>query len=441
MTKERLVYYFAGALFCAFVILLTGRAVTACLLAGDAAANIISEVSQPLLQNTNLLPAGSGTAAANLSDTVTPKGNPAELYLFLGNSVKPEDFVTDVSDKSNVAFSYIISPDLNRPNWQDVVVKLTNEAGNSSFVRSKCYVFKLQDALVEAGSLASGLGPEEFIVNYIDCPGLSISIDSADEKLPEGEYPVTLSSGRFEGEAALIVADTTAPAIEGALNKSAVAGGTVSYRKDITVSDAGDPNPRLAIDSSGVKLRQPGEYEVIYTATDASGNEATATGLVTVWEADMAEVDAMADEILADIIGDNMTLREKAYAIFTYVAEKVKYQSGNSPRELAQAAYVCFTRGVGDCFVYNAGSQVLLGKVGIPYHIVERYNGKTQHFWLIIDTGDGWYHFDASANVAVEQDERFMFTDAQAKEFTERIGNGRRYYEYDESTLPDVVDE
>jgi hypothetical protein len=390
------------------------------------------------------MPADTATPlrqGTNLPAAVRPKAKPAELFLFSGNEAKPEHFVTDIAAGSIVTYAFTKQPDFDKAGWQEVEILLTDSDGYSSTVKSRFYMFQLQEALAEAGSLKADLEPEAFIVNYIDCPGLSFSIINAEEKLETGEYDVAFYWGLFNGKTKLITADTIPPVITGALNKTAVAGGTIAYRKDIAISDTGDHSPKLAIDSSGVKLNQPGEYDVIYKATDASGNEGTAKGRVTVWEAGMSEVDALADEILAEIIEDDMTLREKAYAIFTYVAEKVKYRSGNSPRELAQAAYVCFTRGVGDCFVYNAGSQVLLGKVGIPYHIVERHNGKTEHFWLIIDTGEGWYHFDASSNVAVEQDQRFMFTDAQAKEFTARIGNGRRYYEYDESTVPDVVDE
>ncbi len=166
----------------------------------------------------------------------------------------------------------------------------------------------------------------------------------------------------------------------------------------------------------------------------------TTEAAITVISAEMAEVNAIADEILADIINEGMTQREKARAVFTYVAGKVKYQSGNSPRGLAEAAYICYTRGVGDCYVYCAGSQVLLERAGIPFHEVTRYQGKTEHFWLVVNTGDGWYHFDASANAIIGREERFMFTDTQAKEYTARIGNGRRYYEYDAATVPDVTD-
>jgi hypothetical protein len=386
--------------------------------------------------------AGAVTQAQALSvsyargDTVPPSGTGVSLYVFAGNTVTPEDFVTDITE--NIKYEFVTAPDTRLRGSYDVRVKLTDESGNIGYVDASCYVFGVQEALIEAGETLPGLNA--FIANYIEVPGLSLSVGGANSNYT-GEYKVVITCGRFRSETKLIIADTIPPVITGALNKTAIVGGTVAYRKDVTITDGNDPKPVLSIDSSGVKLSEPGEYNVIYTARDASGNETDATGIVTVWEAGMSEVNAMADEILLEIVNDEMTLKEKAYAIFTYVADKVKYQSGNSPRELAQAAYVCFTRGVGDCFVYNAGSQVLLTKVGIPYHVVERYNGKTEHFWLIINTGDGWYHFDASANVAVGQDERFMFTDAQAKDFTERVGNGRRYYEYDESTVPDVVDE
>ena len=47
------------------------------------------------------------------------------------------------------------------------------------------------------------------------------------------------------------------------------------------VSDETDPNPSLVI-SGVVNAQEPGEYVVIYTATDASGNSATATRTVRI---------------------------------------------------------------------------------------------------------------------------------------------------------------
>jgi hypothetical protein len=429
MFKQRFAVYITGAFVSALLILTVNRAVM---------PNPVSTGSAVSYAKA----AGAVRQATGVSfiqkDTVPPSGTGVTLYIFTGSTVTPDDFVTGISDSGKVKCEFITAPDTRLRGMQDVQIRLTDEAGNNSVVNAGCYVFFLQEALIEAGGTLPGFNA--FIVNYVEVPGLSLSLGGADSKYT-GEYNVVITSGRFKAETKLFVADTMPPVITGMLNKSAIVGGTVAYRKNVTVTDAYDPKPVLSINSNGVKLSEAGEYDVIYTARDASGNEANASGRVTVWEAGMAEVDEMADKILEEIITDEMTLTEKAYAIFTYVADKVKYQSGNSPRELAQAAYVCFTRGVGDCFVYNAGSQVLLTKAGIPYRVVERYNGKTEHFWLIINTGDGWYHFDASANVAVGQDERFMFTDAQAKDFTERVGNGRRYYEYDESTVPDVVDE
>jgi transglutaminase-like putative cysteine protease len=237
-----------------------------------------------------------------------------------------------------------------------------------------------------------------------------------------------------------VVRDVTPPVISGLLDKNIVEGGTAAYRTGITVTDDYDTAPSLTVDSSRVNLKQQGRYPVFYTAADASGNTAAAEGVVSVISADMALVNDLADEILAQITDTGMSQRERARAIFDWVAQKVKYNGGISPREVADGAYACFVKGTGDCFVYKAGAQVLLSRAGIEHRDIRRHNGKTEHYWLLVNTGDGWYHFDASANTRVSDDERFMFTDTQAKAYTQRIGNGRRYYEYDPSTVPDVTD-
>ena len=69
-----------------------------------------------------------------------------------------------------------------------------------------------------------------------------------------------------------------------------------------------------------------GEYPYTATVTDSSGNSATATGTVYVLEADaqvadIDEVNAMADEILSEIITDDMTGMEKLRAIYNSVRQ------------------------------------------------------------------------------------------------------------------------
>jgi hypothetical protein len=90
-----------------------------------------------------------------------------------------------------------------------------------------------------------------------------------------------------------------------------------------------------------------------------------------------------------------------------------------------------------------AASHVLLTRAGIDNRIVQRIPEATSpHYWNLVNAGTGWRHFDTcpSPTGAVGFDERFMFTESQAREYTETITARDHYYDYDKSTVPEAVE-
>ena len=275
-------------------------------------------------------------------------------------------------------------------------------------------------------------------VRYKDKPGFSAEGKQTVYIVLEDSYK---NASEYKAELQ-VVTDTEPPVIAGELNKSVIVGGTISYRSGITVTDDWDSNVRLAVDSGGVNLNKIGAYTVIYSATDESGNRAEIKGTITVRAVDMALVNELADNILAKIVNNNMSQRAKAKAIFDWINNKMSYKSANTPVEIPQRAYECFTRGLGDCYTYMAASRVLLTRAGIENLTVQRYEGaEVSHYWNLINIGEGWYHFDTcpTPKNAVTNSQRFMFTESQAQRFTEIIPTKYAYYKYDKSTVPEVV--
>ena len=462
----------------------------------------------------------SAPSVVKVVDTTPPTGKPAEQYIFRGNKIKPEYFVTDIKDATQVACSFDSTPDINKSGWQDVTVTLTDRGGNTANIKSRLYVFDVIDELViEAGTVRS-LSAKNFIRNYLQMQSENLSIiQNGEMKLSvPGTYSVTLKSGKYSAPSVVKVQDTTPPSasiknyrtykdkpipaanfvynisdvsavtvryknlpdfsvegvqtvyivledayknaseykaeltvvvdrtppvISGALDRWVIVGGSVAYRSGITVADDFDPNPSLSIDSNGVNLNSPGTYTVIYSSKDESGNETEVKGTVTVRPIDMALVNEMADNILSQIINNNMSQYDKAYAIYKWVCNKMRYAANGNPREIAQRAYDCFTKGSGDCYTYMAASNVLLTRAGIKNVIIQRYSGAaTPHYWNLVNIGTGWHHFDAcpTPGNAVNVSQRFMFTESQAREYTEAINTSYRYYEYDKSAVPEVVE-
>jgi len=62
------------------------------------------------------------------------------------------------------------------------------------------------------------------------------------------------------------------------------------------------------------------------------------------------------------------------------------------------------------------------------------------HYWLLLNLGDGWYHYDACRFRNKDQPhDGFMMTDSEAQEFAERA-NRPGLYLYRKELLPPGVE-
>ena len=143
------------------------------------------------------------------------------------------------------------------------------------------------------------------------------------------------------------------------------------------------------------------------------------------------------DPILDKITEEGMTKRELAYEIYKWVKANVGYSGSSDKSDWRKEAYRGIVNGVGDCFTYYAVSEAFLTRAGIDNMRVTRVGGRTQHFWNLINCGDGWYHFDTCPNK--DKMPTFMLTDAEVEEYTKKRGNN--YYNFDKSLYPRTPEE
>ena len=322
----------------------------------------------------------SAQASVIIEDTTPPVANVRNnLWIYINKSISAQDFVYNITDASPVNVKYKTQPDFSAEGKQTVYIILADAYNNIT------------------------------------------------------EYNAILT----------VIWDKTPPVISGRLNKWVVEGGSVSYNNGITVTDDYDQNVRLVIDNSGVNLNQAGVYPVIYSATDESGNRSEANGTVTVRAIDMDLINEMSDEILAQIITGDMGDYDKAHVIYKWVYKNIRYNGSATGVTIEKASYEGFSKGRGDCYVFMAVSHVLLTRANINNLIVKRIGGTTEHSWILVNAGDGWHHFDTcpTPNNAVTIDQRFMFTESQAVEYTKILSSQIiNYYIYDKSTVPEVVE-
>lgn len=288
-------------------------------------------------------------------------------------------------------------------------------------------------------------------------PSESLPSGPAVSQIPAVSVPPAQPSETTEPSAEVTPeppADTQAPVISGTRDLEVEQGGTVSYREGVTVTDDVDAVVQLQIDASQVNLAEPGLYTVIYSATDSSGNRTEISVQVTVIQVEepvesqpaepvMPEVvtqemvDELCDQILAGIVNDSMSLRQKAYKVYWYVYKNIKYTGSSDKSDWLRGAYSGFLYGRGDCFNYFACAKALLSRLGIPTVDLERVGGTSRHYWLLVNLGEGWYHFDACWKPAGYSMEAFMLTEAQVREYTELVSSVRKnYYVYDYENCP-----
>ena len=306
-------------------------------------------------------------------DTIPPKGTAEPLTSWAGDYVEPERFITEIDDITTVTVSYKEEPDFDFVGEQTVSLVLTDEGGNETVVMT---------------TLTTEL-------------------------------------------------DTEPPKIYGAKKATAYIGIPFSYKKDVYAEDNRDGEVPIVVDSSGVNLKVEGEYTAIYSATDSSGNTTTEEVTITVKQQSvtMEELEKLADEVLAQITTEDMTIREKARQIYEYVNTRVTYTGYSDKTDWMKEAYNGIVKGVGDCFTYYSMSQLLLNRIGIQTLSVERASlpGETKHYWHLVNYGEGWYHFDAC--IHRPPFDSFMVTDEELEAYSKRHRNSY-YYRFDMDKYP-----
>lgn len=313
-----------------------------------------------------------------IEDTVAPTASPVTVFITdASKTPKADDFVTDVKDATGVICEFKESYDFNTTSDVNVIIVLTDEAGNST----------------------------------------------------EVEALATCS------------VDTEPPVIEGVQDITVVLGESVSYKSGVTVTDNSGESIKVSVDNSRVNLKAVGVYEVSYSATDSAGNSTIVRATVTVIEAPKAteaDVAELAEKVYKSLYTDGMTKWDIAFAIYNWTHDSITYVDVETTiDDSVQAAYDGFSDLKGDCLTYMTVAEALLKQAGIPTKRIERlkYENEANHYWLLVDIGDGWYHFDACWRLKNKPFEPFMRTDAELAEYCTEY-EIEYYYRFDKSKYP-----
>ena len=254
-----------------------------------------------------------------------------------------------------------------------------------------------------------------YILNIIVLIVAAVKVFSLEPETPKASNIITEAAASTEP-------DICPPVIGGVQDLLVYTGETVSYRSGITVTDDRDRDPVLDVDSSLVDLSSPGSYLVTYIAEDDSGNRSTAAATVTVLAAEEGHTEMQyildaVDAELANIVTDEMPLRQKVRAVYDWAHTTLSYQGHTDRSDYYQAAYEMLTTRCGDCYGYFAVSKLMFERLGIPTIDVEKvknHEEDSNHYWSLvsIDGGNSYYHFDCTPRLGTPFD-FCLITDAE----------------------------
>lgn len=234
--------------------------------------------------------------------------------------------------------------------------------------------------------------------------------------------------------AVLLMPDQEPPVLFGVKKIYAYTDEPVPYLDGVWAVDNADGAPVITVDDSAVVPTAPGKYPVVYTAADRSGNSVSQKTevMLLVPRYSLEYVYSLADGVLAEITVPEMTKTEMLRAVFDWCRGTIHYGYGAGTADWRRAAVQGFTKHAGDCFGYYACARAMLDRIGIDYISVYRLGGTTLHFWLLVDVGTGWYHFDPTP--ARHKLDCFMWTDEQCLVKP-------RFWRYDHTLFPDTATE
>lgn len=142
--------------------------------------------------------------------------------------------------------------------------------------------------------------------------------------------------------------------------------------------------------------------------------------------------DQYADRVLAQIIDEGMTKRQKAEAIYAWVRGNFRYAGSSATRDWGQEAYQGFRKRHGDCYTYFSASHELLTRAGIESMMVVR-STDNHHYWNLVLVEEGWYHFDTCPRSAGGY--FCLWTDAQMAAYSAKHKN---CFAFDRTKYPNI---
>lgn len=204
------------------------------------------------------------------------------------NAVDADMFLISPSNQPVILLSNITKEHLSSPGNYQVVLYWQNRLFVSEI--------SVEDTMPPSGKPANqtAMGdlpnPRMLVADITDFSDVTVSYVDLPNMSKAGTYPITVrltdQYGNYRDITSelTVIVDTEAPIIRCHDTITVPLGENTDYLAGITVTDNYDSTPTLTVDTSQVQMDTPGNYSIIYTATDASGNVAKEEAVVCVVE-------------------------------------------------------------------------------------------------------------------------------------------------------------
>lgn len=346
-------------------------------------------------------------SALVVADTVAPTAQGKLLAFTPGDDPAPEAFLTDIRDETALTFAFVQPPRVEERQVQAVVVAITDAGRNRTEVLAQALISDQRDTAAPNLTLQPGPfylnhpQPVEALVTVGDDSGVYLAYVDEPDWQAAGEQTFSVRATDLWGNEAMAVLpltllpDTEPPVLYGVTDKLAYVNEPIAYLQEVRAEDALEGPVPVEVDSR-VILTQTGAYAVTFSAKDSSGNLAQKTVTYTLIQPTVTEeqVRTRAREILAQITTEDMVPAQKLRAVFDHIQGHMRYAGSSDKTDWRKEALRGMNTGRGDCFTYYAYARALLEELNIPFVSVTRLGGATRHYWMLVNLGTGWYHFD-----------------------------------------------
>lgn len=147
-----------------------------------------------------------------IEDTIAPEVELKEIFIEVGQTVSPEQFVVRAEDVTEVKFSFVKEPDYNMLGRQQVTIRVTDTSGNYTDCETALTICKIvYDMTLEIGSPPPVI--EDFLLAEYTDAKIVTPMETIDMNVIT-DYSIEIIVDDITYTSVLHVVDTTAPQVE-----------------------------------------------------------------------------------------------------------------------------------------------------------------------------------------------------------------------------------